>query len=420
MSDEEISEPAPPRLLSDRRFRFLWTAETIGQLGTAISSVVIPLVAIDVLHATAWEVGLIEALVWLPWLLIGLPAGAWVDRGRSRRIILAGNISSLLLTASIPLAAWAGVLSTSQILVIAFLLGVSAVFTLVAFQTLLPSVVDHRLLPEANAKFYISESIAHISGPGIAGLLAHVLGTVYTLLSHAASLAISVLCLLQVKVDDRPPPRAPKQSSLVQEVKEGVRFTASDSYLRPIALYSAAANFWFAALQAVIMFFLVRTVGVSASTVGVLLTAGGLGGITGALLATKIASRFGNARALVLTELFTAPFGLLIPFTTKGSGLVLFIAGMIITGLGVSVSNVITSSFRQAYCPPHLLGRVITSTRFLTYGVLPVGAITGGTLATALDTRTAVFVVCLGQALIVSLLLASPIRKHRSLPERPS
>jgi predicted MFS family arabinose efflux permease len=403
------------RLRHDRNFRLLWTGETVSQVGTAVSAVATPLVAIQVLHSGPFAVGVLAATVWLPWLLIGLPAGAWVDRLPRRPLMLVCNLASLVLLVSVPFAAWVGVLTFAHLAAVMVLVGVAAVFSVTAYQVFLPAAVRPEHLAEANAKVQGSEWAGRVAGPGLAGLLAQAFGAITGLLADAISFAVAAACLLAVRVREPRPARQPHRD-LGREVLDGLRYTVADPYLRPLGLYSMASNLADGALQAVLVLFLVQTVGISSATVGALLSVMGIGGLVGALLATSLARRLGTARAMLVAEIGTMPFTLLVPLTTDGPGLAFFVIGVLVNSAGAALSNVIVSLFRQSYCPRAILGRVIASSRCASFGVLPVGALLGGTLATFLGVRTSVWIAAVAQVVSVGILLVGPIRRHRDLP----
>lgn len=190
-----------------RDLRCLWVGETISKLGSTVSAVIVPLVAVVTLHAGAFIVGLLSAAAWLPWLVIGLPAGAWVDRLARRRVMLAADAVSLALFASVPLAAWLGVLSIGQLLAVALLGGAAGVFFQTAYQTYLPTLVDRPQLAGANALVQGSESAAQVAGPGLAGAMVTMSGAVSGMLVDAASFLASALCLLAIRTRSRRSPR---------------------------------------------------------------------------------------------------------------------------------------------------------------------------------------------------------------------
>jgi MFS family permease len=363
---------------------------------------------------------MLQAAVWAPWLLIGLPAGVWVDRLPRRPVLIICDLLGLLLFVSVPVAAWLGVLGIGQLLAVAFLAGVVSVFFETAYQVYLPSLLPTGRLAEGNAKLQGSEATAQVAGPGAAGLLAQAFGAVAGLLADAASFLISGICLLAMR--HREPPRtAPAmQHALLPEIGTGLRFLIHDPYLRVMTAYGAVSNLALHGYQAILIVFLIREVGISPGTVGVVVAAMSTGGVLGALLATRIARRFGTAHGMLLCQLGAAPFALLIPLTAPGWRLALLITAGVAIGAGVVAGNVIKGSFRQAYTPRHLLGRVLTGMQLLNYGTIPLGALLGGVLGTTLGLRPALWLTTGLVVAATGILLLGPIRKHRNLPLAPT
>ncbi len=404
-----------PSLWRHHDFRLLWLGETTSKLGSSVSGVAIPLVAITVLQASTFQVGMLTAASWLPWLLIGLPAGAWVDRLPRRPLMLACSVVSMVLLLSIPAGAWLGVLTVEQLLVTALLTGSANVLFQTAYQVFLPSLVGKERLQEANAKMQGAESATHIAGPGLAGVIAGAVGVLGGLIADAASFAVSTLCLLRIRGRETLGTQK-KEVSLLRDIGEGLRFVAGDAYLRIFAVFGAASNLVLTGYQAILVVFLVREVGVGTGALGALLMAMSAGGILGALSAQRIARRFGTAHGTIITLLVTSPFAMLIPMTGAGARLGFAIAGGVILGAGVVAGNVIKGSFRQMYTPRPLLGRVTVSIQFLNYGTIPLGGLLGGALGETLGLRPTMWVMTALVALAPLLLLIGPIRTNRNLP----
>jgi len=414
------AEPSARRggLLRDRDFRSLWLGETTSSLGTSVSRVALPLVAVVTLHASTFQVSLLTAATWLPWLAIGLPAGAWVDRLPRRPVMLVCDALSLLLLVSVPVAAWAGLLTLGQLLGVALLTGATSVFFQTAYQVYLPGVIAHEHLAEANAKLQGSESAAQVAGPGLAGLIAQAAGAVLGLAADAVSFLVSAVCLLRIRVPESTVTTPGRGTTLRREIGDGLRFLIADPYLRVLTLFGALSNLALTGYQSILVVFLIRDLGVNPAGVGALLSGISVGGVIGAASATAIAGRFGSARGLLLSELSAAPFGLLIPLAAPGPRLGFVVLGGLAIGVGVVSGNVIKSSWRQAYCPRHLLGRVIVSMQFLNYGTIPLGALLAGILGTTLGLRPTLWVMLGGLVLATFVLLVGPIRRNRDLPGR--
>ncbi len=401
----------PGGLLWQRNFRLLWIGETTSGAGNAMAVVGVPLLAVTVLHASTFAVAALTAAAYLPWLVIGLPAGAWVDRRPVRPLMIGCDVISALLYASLPAAAWAGLLSTGQVVAVALLAGMANVVFATAYQVYLPSLVSPAELVEGNAKLQGGASAAAISGRAAAGLAAQALGAATALLFNAASFGVPAACPLRIRPVAPPPARAGRA-----RIWPGVTFVARDPYLRPLTIYAAAANFAYTGNLALVIVFLIRVVGLSSAAVGLLMAAGGAGSLLGALLAPRLARAFGTARAVVLTSLGYGLAGLLIPLTGRGPRLACYLIGSVLIAGGLVVGNVIIGSFRQQYCPPSLLGRVTASMRFLGNGMIPLGALLAGALGTALGVRDALWVVQVIFAASGLLLLTSRIRRARDLP----
>src|ERR671930_1113114 len=182
-----------PSLWRHRDFMKLWTAESISQLGSQVSLLALPLIAISVLHVSTFEVGLLSTMEFLPFVLVGLPAGVWVDRLRRRPVLIAGDLGRALALGSIPLAYALHALTIGQLYAVGFVTGVLTVFFDVAYQSYLPSLVEPDQLVEGNAKLEVSSSGASIAGPGLAGGLIQLVGPAVAVLADAASFAASGL-----------------------------------------------------------------------------------------------------------------------------------------------------------------------------------------------------------------------------------
>ena len=251
-------------LLRQRDFRLLWIGETVSQVGNAMAVVGVPLVAVVVLHASTFAVGALTAAGWLPWLVIGLPAGAWVDRLPVRPVMITADLVAAALYAAVPIAAWTGMLTTGLLVAIQLAAGSASVVFMTGYQVYLTSVVDAADLIEGNTKMQGSASAAAFAGPGLAGILAQALGAVTALACNAVSFGVSACCLLAAT--PRPTLQGPEPAArhpLRREVADGVLLLVRDPYLRPMTVFWAAANLALTGYTALLVVFLVRVVGLS-------------------------------------------------------------------------------------------------------------------------------------------------------------
>jgi MFS family permease len=414
-------EPEPGRgrrgLWAQADFRRLWIGETTSGLGTAVGQVSLPLVAVVVLRAGPFMVGLLTASEWLPWLLLGLSAGAWVDRWSRRTVMLVCDLTLLLLFASVPVAAWLGVLTVWQLLAVGLLTGSVRVFFTTAYKTLLPSLVPEADLLEGNVKLQGGAAAMDVAGPGVAGLIAQTVGAATGLLVDSVSYLVSALCLTRVRTREMRPAPAVRRG-MRSEIAEGIRFVVRDPYLRTYASFAGLANLGLTGIQAVQTVFLVRTVGLRPGAVGVVFAVVSIGGLIGATSAGRISRRLGSARGMLLSCLAVAPVLFLLPLAGRWLPLPVCVLAWAVAVGGVVAGNVIYGSFFQSYCPAELLGRVSACASTVGYSAMPVGALLGGCLGGLLGTRITIWImasVLLGAAL---LLLASPIRGLRDLPQR--
>ncbi|MFE9827037.1 MFS transporter [Streptomyces sp. NPDC005791] len=415
----------PPRkalwgVLAQRDFRLLWLSNAVTGLAKGVTGVVLPLIALLNLSASPFEVGLLAAAVWLPWLVIGLPAGAWVDSKSRRPIMIACHAISAVLFASIPVAWWLDILTYGHLLVVALLTGTTTVLFQTAYNVYLPTVLPKEDLIEGNAKLQGAEAATRIAGPALGGGLVTALGAATGLLIEVLSCLFCLVCILLIR--SREPARAKQVSKepFTRQIAIGLRFVVKDPYLRPIITYGAVVNLGLTGYTTIQIVFLVQSVGVDASVVGALVAVAGLGGILGSLIARPLGRRFGTARSVVVCQLATGPFVLVSPLTTPGAGLIFYCVGTCMLIAGIVSCNVVLGSFRQAYCPPVLLGRVVATSMFVLHSTIPVGALLAGVLGDTVGPRATMWIMAALIAPCGLILLLSPMRRRRDLPSEPA
>jgi predicted MFS family arabinose efflux permease len=380
-----------------------------------VGQTVVPLLAATVLAAGPFEMGLLTAAETAAFLVIGLPAGVWVDRMGRRRMMLRADFvrSGLLLT--VPLAWWAGWLTLAQLVVVALLAGVATVFFDVAYQSYLPSLVGREHLVEGNAKLQASQSVAQVVGPGIGGALTQLAGAADAVLVTGLGFFTSALCLLRIRAVE-PEPERHENARLWPQITEGLRFVFGNRTLRAIVAATSTGNLAGSAFSAVQVLFLTRTVGLSAAGVGTVLAFGGAGGVLGAITAGWVSGWLGQARSIWLVPMVTWPAALLVPLAAPGWRVGLAAAGLTILGYGVIIYNVVQVSYRQAICPDRLLGRMNASVRFVVWGTMPLGGIVGGALGEWIGIRGTLWICAALEALAVLWVLCSPLRRLRDVP----
>ncbi|WP_235079231.1 MFS transporter [Amycolatopsis orientalis] len=392
----------------------MWTGQTVSTIGSAVAGASVPLVALLVLHASTFEVASLTAAAWTPWLVAGLPAGAWVDRWPKRRVMLVCDVLRLAAFGAVPVSWALGWLSFGVLLAAAVVGGFATVFFSLAYRAFLPSVVDDADLLGANVRLQGAESAAQVGGPGLAGLLASAFGPVSGVLVDAVSFGFSALCLGFLRADE-PPPRP--RTRLRAEIGEGMRIVARDAYLRVLVLSGGVANLALNGFYAVSVVFLVDGLGQGPGVVGLVLALGEAGGVLGATLVSRVARRTGTAWGFLWCEALVVPAMLLGPLAQPGWGLTLFVLAGAGIAAGVVGSNVLGATFRQRYCPRHLYGRISATASMVNYGTIPLGALLGGALGQAAGVRAAMFVMVGIQLASLGVLLLGPLRRTRDFPQ---
>jgi MFS family permease len=397
----------------------LWIGESVSQLGTAVSAIALPLIAVLAVHASTFEVGLLVAFESLPFLVVGLPAGAWVDRMRMRNVLIVNDVIRAGALASIPVAHALDGLGIGQLYVVAVVTGVSTVFFDVAYQSYLPLLVDREDLVEGNGKLQASESVAQIAGPSVGGLLVQALTAPYAVLVDAASFLWSAGWLTVIEHRAPKPLRQPTRH-LGREIAEGLRFVVGNRLLRAIALCTGTSNLFTATSFAVYYVLLARELHLSAGLLGLIASISAVGGLLGALLAARVVRRLGQGPAIWIAIAVGEPTAFVLPFAHRDWTLGLLAAAQLIFWGSSVVYNITQVSFRQSLCPPALLGRMNASMRFLVWGTMPLGGLLGGALGASIGVRATLVVAAAGGCLAVLPVFLSPLRSLRQLPSSPA
>jgi MFS family permease len=402
--------PARTTLWRHRDFLLLWSGETVSHVGTTVGQLAVPLLAVTALCATPWEMGLLTAAGTAAFLLVGLPAGALLDRVRRRPVMIAADLARFALFGSVPLAWWFGVLTFPQVLVVVLVGGAATVFFDVAYQSVLPSVVGREGLVEGNTKLESTRGAADAAGPALGGGLVQLVGAANAVLLDAVSFLVSAAALARMRGHEEVPARSGR--SLRAEIGEGLRYVLGHRLLRAITACTGTANLFGGAMMAVQVIYLATELDLPAGAVGLVLSAAGAAGVAGALTAGWWIRRFGQARVVVGALLVTGPPVLLV---ASGSP-VLFAVALAAEGYGGVLYNVAQVSFRQSICPDRLLGRMNASIRFLVWGTIPLGGLLGGALGELLGLRVTLLVAAIGIVLAPAWVLFSPLRRLRDLP----
>jgi MFS family permease len=396
----------------------LLVGQTTSQFGARVSGAAIPLLAVLTLHASPLQLGIVNASSTLAFALIGLSAGAWVDRWTRRPILVASDLVRAALLAGIPLAAVLGRLSIGQLIVVSLLAGLARVFFDVGYQSYLPSVVGKGALLAGNSAMETVRATGQVAGPGLGGWLVALIGAANVVLFQAATYAVSAVSLLAIRTREIAPPASGRRPRLRAQIGEGLRFVVHTPLLRAVAMTSTASNFAFAIASAVAFVFMVRTVGLTSTAIGIVLAVGSLTVIAGAAMTPWLARRVGSARIIWLSLAATGSIGLIGPFARPGWWVILLVIGTAAGELGQIVYAITQVTLRQRLCPERILGRVNATMRFLTMGMFPLGALLGGVLGELVGLRFTLWVSLSIVAVAVAPLYLQ-LRGARDVEELP-
>ena len=411
-----MRRPRLEGLWRHRDFLWLWSSQTVSQFGSQVSALALPIVAIVVLRESAFEVAMLGMVEFLPFLLFSLPAGVWVDRLPRRPMLVAADVLRAVALATVPVAYWLDALTIWQLYVVGFTVGVGTVFFDVAYQSYLPSLVAREELSEGNSKLEISRSAAQLGGPGLGGVLIGVLTAPVAIVADSVSFVVSAVLIGRIRAGEREPVREERRS-LLSELWEGLRYVLQHEYVRGMAASVAIFNFFGNVGGSIFLVYLVRELGLSATTIGLVIGIGNVGFLAGAVVAKRVEARLGVGRTIV-GSMAISPFGLmLLPLATRELAVPMLVASFAIVGFAIVLYNVSAISLMQAITPDRLLGRMNASRRFIVWGVIPLGSLAGGILASTIGLRPTLFVGAIGASLAILPVLFSPVRSLQRVPD---
>jgi MFS family permease len=419
----DAGPPAEPSggVLANRDFFKLWAGETVNLIGTQVTQFAMPLVAVLTLDATAFQVGVLNALRFVPVIVVAVFAGVWLDRRKRRPVLIACSLSSAVLIGLVPLASVTGVLSIGLLYVVTTLVGTLSVVFDVGALSYVPFLVERRHLAESNSKLQASFAVSGIAGPGLAGLLVGLLTAPITLSVDAVSYLFSAASLIMIRKPEPAPEVLAERPSIGQQIAEGFRAVYGGKLLRTLLSQSAVLNVGFGAVSTVFTVYAIRTLGLSPFKLGVVTAGLAAGALFGALLATRFRNALGLGRAMAVSivGVSASPLLLLVPRNAGLVAILVLFAGWLGHGGGISIWNVNTITLRQALTPMRVQARMNATYRMLLFGALPVGALLGGALGNAIGLRSALVISVLILAAPMLWLFFSPVFRLTEMPLGP-
>jgi MFS family permease len=397
----------------------LWGAQSVSIFGTYITIIAFPLLAATTLDASAFEMGVLSAAGSLPFLLIGLFVGVWVDRVRKRPLLIAADLARAGLLLTVPLASAFDFLSFELLAVIAFVHGALSVIFDVADTSYLPSLVDRADLVDANGRLELSASVAQISGPALAGGLVSLLTAPFAVLVDSFSFLASATILRRIKHTE-PEPVAEEHESWKLQISSGFRIIRQSPVLRALIGTTGATAFFGEMFMAIYVFFLAESLDLGSFAIGVIFATGGIGALLGATLSGPVSRKIGAGNTIVLGQLMFGITGMTVPLAVlvPDYAVPLIIASEFLQWGFLILRHVNAASMRQAFTPAKALGRVQSSALLATRGSQPIGALLGGALATVIGAPLTLALSEVGMLLAVIPLLIAPIRAVRTLHDQ--
>ncbi|MFF7725673.1 MFS transporter [Streptomyces sp. NPDC008001] len=414
MSSAPVGEGS---LWGHRDFVRYWSANVVDLVGSGVTSVALPMIAVVALHVSVWEASLLAFAERLPPLLFSLPAGALADRYRKRPTMIAATLVSGAALAMVPLADSTGRLSLELLFAVALIDSTAIVFGSTARISYLPSLLPRQRLLEANAHAGAVASLADSAGAQLGGSVVAVLGAARAIYFDVASYLACALLLGSIRTPEAAPERPAKTATLRDEMKEGVLYVVRHPTIRPLLLTGTAFTAVFAFLTTVWSVYLLRELHYSATALGVLLSVAALGGVAGALAVRPLVTRYGPARVM-LTALAVLPITEL-PLLLVGpgrAGQVAIAAGMFAQLAASTAQGSTQRSIRQAVCDRGMQGRMLATGQWITYGTRPLAALLAGAAGAWLGLWNTLAIGTAALAIPFLVLLASSIRTLHRVP----
>ncbi|MFT3797673.1 MFS transporter [Microbacterium sp.] len=417
--DAVADPPASSRasLWRDGNFLTMWSGQALSQFGEQITNLAVPVIAVVLLHATELEVGVLNAAGVAAFLIVGLPAGAWIDRMRKRHVMIWADLVRALALMTVPMLWWLGWLQIWQLILVAFVVGIAAVFFDVSYQSLIPSLVKTDQIAEANGKLESTAQIAHLAGPAIGGWLIGVLSAPVAIVINVATYLASFAALSTTR--DHEVRRAPEDHEpIMTEIGEGLRWVFGNPLLRRIVGTTGVSNFFSTVVFTMLPLFLLRHLGFTVEALGIVLSLGAIGGLVGAVMTPRIVARIGEARAIPVSAISFSVAALFIPVAAivPEVAFPLLVAQGFIGSFTVLVYNITQVTFRQRITPPRLLGRMNASIRFVVWGVMPIAALLAGALGQWLGVVPTMWIGAAGELFAALFVAIGPFWRMRELP----
>jgi len=393
-------------------FLKLWVGQTVSELGTVVTRTAVPLVALLVLGAGPWELAVLVIVTSAGVLLVGLFAGAWVDRLRRRPLLIWDDFIRAALLLSIPIAYALGALRIEQLYIVMFLESCLGALFDAAYPAYVPTLIGRDRLVEGNSRLATSSSIAEIGGPGFAGALVQIVSAPFAILVDAVSFVVSAVSLMLIRAPEPAPPPRETTTRIAREIIQGLRAVRRHAIVFPLAARSVPGHVFGAFYGVLYSIYLLRELHLDPFLLGIVISAGGVGSLVGSLFASRVIHAMGIGRALVTTAIAASAIGVLTPLAQGPvalAALMVFLPQLIGDGLQ-TIEGVAELSLVQGVVPDGMLGRVNATLDVLSHGLgYPLGALIAAFVAEQIGVRGAIAIGWAGMALSILFVVFSPV-----------
>jgi MFS family permease len=414
-----VTGPAtePASLWRHRDFNLLWAGESVSAVGSQVTVLALPLVAVLLIGASPLEMGVLSAAAYLPYIAFALVVGVWIDRRTTLRpVMVVSDLVRAALVAVVPAAIAFGVVSMPVLVVVAFLVGALTLVFNVAYLPYLPRLVHRDLLVDANGRLQASQAIAWVLGMTLAGTIIQVLGAAVAMMLDAISYLFSAACLAAIRTKEVVT-SSTRDESWMEDLRGGLLFVARRPLQRAVAGSAATLNFFGMAQSALVVLFATQSLGLDAAMIGLAFGVGSVGGILGAVFAPALARRLGVGRTTTLAMIgFPVSLAILpaAAFVPDGAPAATMIAlAEFIGAMAVSLFDVMARTIVQADTPADVLGRTGGAMSFVTQSAKPLGAILGGLVAQVVGVETALWITAAGGLLVLPWALLTPLGREQ-------
>jgi MFS family permease len=406
----------------NKNFLALWGGQTVSEVGSQLTNLALPVFAVTMLNVNESQMGFLNAASTASFLLVGLIAGAWVDRWVKRRVMIWADVVRMLAILSVPVLYFSGVIQVWHLFVVAAIMGLATVFFDVAYQSFVPIVVPKQQIASANSSLETTNQLSTIGGPAIVGGLLSIVKAPALLVADSLTFLVSTISLSAIRDREVPKPKA-ERKKLRHEIAEGLKFVWNNKIIRAVSFTTSTSNLFSTAQATLVPLVILRDLHISPAVFGVIESIAAVGGLLGAVTAAKLSKAIGEGQVIAYSAVLMG-FTAFAPAIAAGSSqlvaIVVLCLGQFVGMFTVLTYNITQVSARQRLCPEHLLGRMNASIRFFVWGVMPIGALISGAAATAFGIIPVLWFAAIGVFLSAIFVVVSPLSRMKHLPGAPA